>query len=291
MKQVILILALILVLPVSGQAASYRDALGRTVELPAPAERILSLVPAVTEILFTLNLQDRIVAATDSCDYPPAAGQLPKVGEYANPGIENILLFKPDLVFASAGMNSPNLVKRLETLGIPVYVVYSHSVAETLKTISAIGELTARQNEAAAAVREITGRLDWISGKLAQRPKPSVLTCIMLQPLTVAGPDTFIDDIISHAGGINIVAAGPSRYPTWGKEALLTLNPDAIIVSSYPGQPDPLTFFNQWPQLQAVRDRRIAHIEADWLHRPGPRMVLGIEAMARALHPDVDFDE
>ena len=113
----------------------------------------------------------------------------------------------------------------------------------------------------------------------------------MLQPLTVAGPDTFIADIIKLAGGINVVPKGPSRYPTWNTEALLTVNPETIIVSTYPGQPTPKHFFDHWPQLQAVRTQQIIEINADWLHRPGPRMILGIEALAKALHPSISIEK
>jgi iron complex transport system substrate-binding protein len=113
----------------------------------------------------------------------------------------------------------------------------------------------------------------------------------MLQPLTVAGPETFGDDIMRIAGGLNVVPTGPSRYPTWNSEALLTIDPEVIIVSTYPGQPDPEQFFARWPLLQAVKNQRIVHIEADWIHRPGPRIILGIEALAKALHPDIRIDE
>lgn len=291
MKFLVLIALLIVSAPSSVLGESFDDALGRRIELSQPPERIISLVPAVTEILFKLNLQEKLVAVTDYCDYPEAAKKLPKVGQYSRPSLENILLYKPDLVFASAGMNRPSLIKRLESFKIPVYIVYPQSVDQTVQTIQNIGNVTDKKSEAAQVVGDLQKRINTIEQKLEQFEKPKVLTFIMLQPLTVAGPETFIDDIIKLTGGNNIVPPGPSRYPTWNSEALLVLDPEVIVVSSHPGQPDPQQFFKKWPQLKAVKNNRIVQIEADWLHRPGPRMLLGVEAMAKALHPDINFDD
>lgn len=270
--------------------AEFEDALGRQLSFDQPPQRIISLVPAVTEILFALGLQDRLVAVTDYCDYPPAAKELPQVGLYSRPSLESILLFKPDLVIASAGMNRPSLVKRLEGLNIPVYVVNPHNIAESIETIRNLGSLNGRSMEAEDIVTAMQARIDRLEEQLSVERKPQILTLIMLQPLTVAGPDTFIDDIIKRSGGENVVPAGPSRYPTWNSEALLAIDPEVIVVSSHPGQPDPQSFFEQWPQLQAVRNKRVVEIEADWLHRPGPRIVLGIEAMTKVLHPGINLE-
>ncbi|MCW8860235.1 MAG: cobalamin-binding protein [Deltaproteobacteria bacterium] len=291
MKNLFLTVLICLIAPINLLATEFHDALGRKLTLPHTPQRILSLVPAVTEILFALGLDNEIVAVTDYCDYPAAAQKLPKVGEYADPGLENILLFKPDLVFAAADMNRPTLVRRLETLNIPVYVVYPHTVNAALKTIRSIGDITGEPSKAQRLAASIEMRIDRIQQQLPGRKRPGVLEAVMLQPLTVAGPETFGDDIMRIAGGLNVVPTGPSRYPTWNSEALLTIDPEVIIVSTYPGQPDPEQFFARWPLLQAVKNQRIVHIEADWIHRPGPRIILGIEALAKALHPDIRIDE
>lgn len=290
-RTVLLSLIVSLILPLSATAAQYEDALGRHVVLPQTPRHILSLVPSVTEILFALGLGDRIVAVTDYCTYPPAAQKLPKVGEYADPGLESILLFQPDLVFAAADMNRPALVRRLDELHIPVYVVYPQTVAKTLETIRNIGDVTGKHLEADYLAASIEARIAGIEIQLTGQKRPGILACIMLQPLIVAGPETFVADIIRLAGGTNLVPKGPSRYPTWNSEALLTIDPEAVVVSSYPGQPDPEVFFNHWPQLQAVKNNRIIRIDADWIQRPGPRMILGIEALAKILRPDINIDE
>lgn len=290
-NRILFISIIIFLFPLNSFSAQYVDALNRNVTIQEPPQRMVSLVPSVTEILFELGLGTRLAAVTDFCTYPEAAQQLPKVGGYADPGLENILLYQPDLVFAAADMSRPALVQRLELMKIPVYVVYPQTVEETLKTILMIGAVTGAGSKAERLVASIEARIEKTQGQVTTGNRPGVLECVMLQPLTVAGPDTFVADIIRMVGGTNLVPSGPSRYPTWNAEALLSADPKAIIVSSYPGQPDPEQFFKRWPQLQAVKNNRIIRIEADWIHRPGPRMILGIEALAKALHPDISFDE
>ncbi|WP_321365905.1 cobalamin-binding protein [uncultured Desulfuromusa sp.] len=290
-KLILFFFIIILLFPLNSFSAQYVDALNRTVTIQESPQRIVSLVPSITETLFNLGLENRIVAATDFCTYPEAAQKLPKVGGYADPSLESILIYQPNLVIAAADMNRPALVRRLELMGIPVYVVHSQTVAETLKTIQDIALITGAEKQGKKLVDSINKRIQTVQRQIAGRAPVTTIECVMLQPLTVAGPDTFINDIINIAGGKNAVPKGPSRYPTWNTEALLSVDPEAIIVSTYPGQPAPKHFFDGWPQLKAVKNNHIILIEADWIHRPGPRMILGIEALAKALHPDISIDE
>lgn len=271
-------------------AATFSDALGRQVDLSESPQRIVSLSPNVTEILFALRAEDKLVAVTDACTYPEAATKLPNIGQYADPSVEQILLTRPDLVIATADMNRPQLVKRLEKFGIPVYVIYPRSVADTLDTILALGEITGHTEQSAALVDNFKVRLKRIVLKTTDQPPVAALICVMLEPLVVAGPQTIVGDILSYVGGVNPVPETGGSYPTWNLEALLRLDPEVIVISAHPGQPDPLRWLADWPQLQAVRQQRVYDIEADWLHRPAPRMILGIEALAKALHPDIDFE-
>jgi len=281
----------ILFLSCPAVAVEFTDAVNRQVSIPSSPQRIVSLVPSVTEILFNLGLEQHIAAVTDFCTYPDAALKLPKVGNYADPSLESILLHQPDLVIAAADMNRPALIRRLELMEIPVYVVHPQTVTTTLATITRIGEITSAGKQGQQLVNSIQARIEKIQQQVSAFKPKTTLACIMLQPLTVAGPDTFIADIIDIVGGLNVVPKGPSRYPTWNTEALLTVDPEFIIVSTYPGQPTPKHFFDHWPQLQAVRNQQIIVINADWIHRPGPRMILGIEALAKALHPGITIDE
>ncbi len=284
-----LFMSLIFAGSVSG--TDFTDAVGRRVSIPESPRRIISLVPSVTEILFKLGLEKQLVADTDACTYPAAAQKLPKVGNYAEPSLEAILLHKPDLVIAAADINRPALIHRLELLKIPVFVIHPRTVAETLSTIETLGLICGRAQQGKQLAASLRRRIEKLQKQIAGRPRPTTLGCVMLRPLTVAGPETLVDNIIGIAGGINVVPAGPSRYPTWNSEALLAANPQTIIVSTYPGQPDPEEYFSRWPQLRAVKEKRIIRIDADWIHRPGPRLILGIEALARGLHPGIACDE
>lgn len=272
-------------------AATFTDAVGRRVILSEPPQRIISLSPNITEILFALGAEDKLVAVSDACTWPQEATKLPNVGSYADPSLEQILLMRPHLVFAAADMNRPALVKRLESFNIPVYVVYPRTVEETLATILTIGDISGRSTQAHVMVQDFRARLQRVEQQLQDRLPSTALISVMLQPLVVAGPQTIVGDILRYAGGSNPVPAGSGSYPTWNMEALLKLDPEVIIISAHPGQPDPASWFDDWPQLQAVRQQRIYDIEADWIHRPGPRMILGIEALAKTLHPDIDLND
>ncbi|MGE4578272.1 MAG: ABC transporter substrate-binding protein [Desulfuromonadales bacterium] len=266
-------------------SATWTDAVGRTVQVPDHPQRLVSLVPSLTEILFALNLGDRLVGATQFCTYPPAAAQVPRVGNYMQPSLEAIVASKPDLVFASADMAAPALVAQLDKIGIATFVVAPRDLDSTIATIRTIGsvlEETATADRLARGMEEAFCR---IRAATENRPRPRVLLAIMVNPLTVAGPNTLGHHLIETARGINVVPNGPGRYPTWSMEAVLAADPDVIIVSPNPGEANPAAHFAAWPQLRAVRENRVITIpDPDWVYRPGPRLILGLEAIARALH-------
>ncbi|MFO7577313.1 MAG: helical backbone metal receptor [Pelovirga sp.] len=290
MPKLLLALVLLFLCGPAIAATTFTDALGRPVALDAPPQRIISLVPSVTEILFALGAEARLVAVTDACTYPPAATGLPHVGSYADPSLEQILRHRPDLVFAAADMNRPALVERLDALNIPVFVVYPQTVMDTLETIGAIAQITGHGAAGATIIADFAARLRRVEEQVGTRPPVTALVCVMLEPLVVAGPATIVGDVLRYAGGSNPVPAGSNNYPTWNLETVLRINPEVIVVSAHPGQPSPAAVFDQWPQLRAVAEDRIVETVADWIHRPGPRMILGIEALARILHPDISLE-
>lgn len=283
----ILLLSMFLAAPLSGGAAVWTDAMDRQVELPATPQRIVSLVPSVTEILFALGAGDRLVGATRYGTYPPAARALPRVGDYGDPNLEVVALLNPDLVLLAADAASPALLARIEALGIAAYVVYPKDIAETLATIRRLGRILARPEAGARVAAELESKLAAVRRTAAGRPRPSVLFCVMTEPLVVAGPGTLIDDLIRVAGGRNVVPAGAMRYPTWNLESLLAADPDLIVASVHPGQAEPAELAAAWPELTAARHRRIVTIEPDWVSRPGPRLALGAEALQKIFQDSV----
>lgn len=265
-------------------AAVWPDALGRRVQVPSEPRRIVSLVPSVTEILFALGLGDRVAGVTDFCDYPPEARRKPRVGGYAEPSLEVLVALQPDLVFASADSTKPQLVSRLERLGLPVYVVYPKTYADVVETVRSVGRVAG----AAAAGERLAANMEGAARRtreaVAGRRAVRALLSVMVRPLVVVGPGTFGDDLLRLAGGENVVPAGPSHYPTWGPEALYAADPEVIVVTPHPGETDPQAAFTRWPELRAVREGRVVAVAPDSVQRPGPRLADGLRALARALH-------
>jgi iron complex transport system substrate-binding protein len=246
----------------------------------------VSLVPSVTEILFALGLGGRVVGVTDWCTNPPEAASKPKIGKYAEPSLEAVVAQAPDLVVASADSTKPAFVARLEAAGLPVYVVYPKSLAETARTMRDLGRVTGASREGeklAADLEDAVRRAAGPPSSAGRRPR--VLLCVSLRPLMVAGPKTLAGDLIRAVGAENVVPAGAANYPTWGMEAVLEKDPDVIVVSPLPGDPDPAQVFGPGRELRAVSGGRVVAVEADWLQRPGPRLSLGLGALSRAAWP------
>ena len=283
--RLMLLCGLLLCCWISPAAAIARlDALGRPVDLPAVPQRIVSLAPSVTETLFALGVGDRVVGVTRYCDYPAAARSRTKVGGYTNPNLELILTLNPDLVIVSTGKSSPLLPERLSELGLPVFTVAPDSLTDTFATIGLLGEVTGVPEAGRSLAAELENVVFNIKAAVKDRKPPGVLLCIMVRPLRLAGPGTLGDDLIRAAGGINLVPPGSEPYPSWGMEKLLRVNPEVIIVSPHPSDPDPAAYFSAWSGLRAVREKRVVSIEPDWLHRPGPRLRRGLTALVDALH-------
>lgn len=265
--------------------------MGRPVEVSAQPQRIVSLVPSVTEILYELGVAERLVGVTRYCTYPPQATTKAQVGDYGDPNLEAIAALEPDLVILAADAANPALLARIEALAIPVYIIYPKGVQEAIAAIRQIGQVVGAAEAGEAAAQRLQEAIEGVRGAAAGPVRPRVVFCVMPQPLVVAGPGTLIDDLIQLAGGINVVPAGPSRYPTWGKESLLAADPDVIVVSSHPGKGDPALLFKGWPELRAVKNRHVVTVEPDWVSRPGPRLALGAEALAelfRNVKPTAD---
>ena len=279
-----MILVLVMLAAAPAMAQPVTDALGRSVGGETVPQRIVSLTPSVTEILYALGDEDRLIGVTSYCNYPEAAKSKPKVGEYASPSLEVLAAMQPDLLFMSADNSSPEMLARFESLNIPVYIAYPRSVSETAALIRNMGHLLERQELAEKLAAKLDRSVECARTLTSNRPRTKVLCTVMTQPLVVAGRHTLLDNLVEIAGGENVVPEGANRYPTWGIESVLAANPDVILISPHPGQTDPSAIYRQWPELKAVRDERLMTIEADWIQRPGPRLVRGLSAMTKALH-------
>lgn len=265
-----------------------RDALGNNVTVRAEPQRIISLAPAMTEILFALGLDKKIVGVTEYCNYPPAARSKPKIGGIVNPSVERILAQRPQLVLGMR-LNPKPVLRAISRAGVPTYAAEPRSVEEVMTTIATIGALTGRRQDAERLVKSLRSRLAAVAHKIQKLPRPTVMFLCSQDPLWVAGADTFPDHAVRLAGGRN-AASDVKGYKQYDAEMLLARDPDVILLTSMEGGKDEaqLRAFIERPSmrgLSAVRKRRVHVINADIVDRAGPRIVEAIEQLAPKLHP------
>lgn len=274
--------------PAAGITAT--DALGRTVTVPKPPERIVSLAPSNTEILFALGLGERTVGVTDYCDYPPEAKAKEKVGGFKDPSVEKVISLRPDLVLATGGIQR-EVVDRLDQLGVPVFVLDPHTMDEVLagiRTVARLAGAAAAGDRVAAGLEARIAAVRDRTGAIPEAERPAVFYEVWPDPLMTAGPGSFAHDMIALAGGRNVAADTAQPYPKFSLEALVAADP-AVIVTPFEETARDLAAGRRpgWRGLRAVRDGRIAVVNQDLTSRPGPRLVDGLEAMARAIHPEI----
>ena len=277
-------------------AVTITDDLGMTVTIENPPERIVSLSPANTEILFALGLDEKIVGVTEYCTYPDAALSKEKIGGFSTVNIEKVSVLNPDLIVAADG-NSEETLAHLRELGFTVITINADTIDTTLNDILLVGKATGADAEAEALVSSMKSDLAEIAEKTSAEEKPTILHCMWTDPLWVSGSGTFQDEMITAAGGIN-AAAAEGGWVALTLEKFLTMNPDIIVVDSGNGMgvgaDDALRdFFLKDPRMQslsAVQNEQVYVVNADIIDRGGPRIVEGVEALAQIAHPDIFGD-
>jgi len=265
------------------------DDLGRSVGLTKPPERIVSLSPAATEILFAIGAGPKVVAGTEYDTYPEEAKKLPRIGGFTpqSINIEAILSHKPDLVVAAP---QKDVIAALEKFGIPVVALDPKSVDDVWKNIDLLGKLTGCEEKAKEVANN--GRLTWrVSQKRKPRdtPLPKVLFVLADEPLITSGQGTFIDEIISTAEGTNVFADVKESWPKVSDEQVLARGADVILCVEHAGGdggsvPERLKKRPGWDKLKAVQNGKVFAVDADLITRPGPRLVDGLEAVEKLLH-------
>jgi iron complex transport system substrate-binding protein len=271
----------------TGQARTFTDGLGREVNIGPSPRRIVSLAPSVTETLFALGLGGRIVGVTSYCDFPEEATSKEKVGDTINPNAERIIALRPDLVVITTASQLERLSRQLGELNIPVYVANPRTVRQVVASIRKLGEATGAEARAKSVADEMERRIAAVEGRVKELPKPRVLYVLQTAPLITAGRNTFINDLINLAGGQSITGSETADYPQLSRETAIARAPEVIVAPASHG-----TEFVKAEDLQrdfaatpAIRANRIVKVNADWVDRPGPRIVDGLEQLAQGLHP------
>jgi iron complex transport system substrate-binding protein len=267
---------------------NFTDGLGRAVSISTNPQRIISLAPNVTEILFALGLESRVAGVTSYCDFPEAAKAKEKIGDTLQPNLEKIISLKPDLVAVSTSSQLENLTQRLDQLAIPVYITNPRSVRDVAASIRSLGEVTGTVDRARVLAAEMESRIDAVERRVRDLPRPGVLYVLQTAPLITAGRDTFINDLINIAGGKSISGEETAEYPQFSRETVVARAPEVIVAPSIHGaelvkEPDLRRDFATTP---AIRSNRIVWVSPDLVDRPGPRIVEGLEQLAKGLHPN-----
>jgi iron complex transport system substrate-binding protein len=262
------------------------DDSGAAVTLAQPATRIVSLAPANTEIAYAIGAGDKMVAGTSYDDYPEEAKSLPKIGDFANPSVEKIASFQPDLVLAAGGIQA-GLRSKLEKLGVQVYVVDPTTYEGVMASITELGQLAGTSGEAQQVVDTMKQAQTDVQAKVGSLTKPTTFLEIYSRPLMTAGSGTFIDDMITIAGGENIGAAAGSGFPSFSTEVLVQKDPVVYIADSGSmSEPGDISKRAGFSELTAVKDGRVYVIADNLVARPGPRLAQGLQELAKMIHPE-----
>ncbi len=259
-------------------------------EGPAAGTRIASLAPSTTEILFRLGLEDLLVGATDKCDYPPQARDIPRVGGFGSPNVETLMALHVDLVVAS-GLDKRGAAASLHKAGVRVLDVQPRNFRELFEAIGAIAQAVGRPERAGPVVAAMQGELERTAGLYRTVPperRPRVYVEIWHDPITTVGGGSFIDEVIDRAGGFNVAHNLPQPFPRVSPEQVIQWDPDVIVITYMnraPADTSELAGRIGWDGISAVRKGRIVRdIPNDLLLRPGPRLVDGVRILAQRLY-------
>jgi iron complex transport system substrate-binding protein len=273
------------------------DQLGRVVTQKETPQRIVSLAPSNTEILFALGLGSRIVGVTDYCTYPPEAKEKPSIGGFSTPNIEEIIVKSPDLVLANV-IHKDKAIPQLESKGLTVVALNPKTIDEVFAAITLVGKVTGAEKEADRLVADMKDRIKDITkktGSLAESQKRRVLEIVWHDPLMAAGSGTLHDELISKAGGINI-ARNLADYADISLEAVIAANPEVMIADIGMGEGEDLPFQflvseSRLKDTDARKNNRVYAINVELVSHPGPRTVEALEKLAKFIHPELFKDQ
>ena len=275
----------------AGFPVTLTDAQKVTVTVPRRPERIVSVSPTVTEMLFAIGAGDRVVAVTEQCNYPPEVKRLAKIGGWFSPSAERAVGRRPDLVIGQRG-NSPEFVGTVRKAGCTVFTIAPATLDDIYRNLREIGRLVGEEAGAEKVVAQMQARLAEVKRRVSAVPasrRAKAFIVIQVSPVWTAGRGTFQDDAIRAAGASN-VGRSVDGFREFSNESLLAANPDFLLASTMEGaamrmkrdiESNPVL-----NQLRAVRAGRVIVLDGDEVMRPGPRVVNAVEAMARGFYPE-----
>ncbi|MDB5760625.1 MAG: cobalamin-binding protein [Burkholderia sp.] len=268
----------------SHAAISVKDGSGATVTLAHPAQRVVTLAPHATELVFAAGAGKRLVGASDYSDYPPEANAIPRIGNSYQIDIERLLALRPDLLVVWQGGNGERQLEPLRRLGVPIYRSEPKSLDDIANEIERLGRLTGTEASARPAAIALRARLAALAERYRDKPPVSVFYQVWDQPLYTLNGRQIVSDAIRLCGGVNVFAGLAALAPTVGIEAVLQKNPEVIVRGSKDGETTTgLSMWKTYPALLAVQRGNLYTVRSDLMTRAGPRMVDGAEALCGLL--------
>jgi len=269
-------------------AISVTDDTGATVTLPAPAQRVISLAPHVTELLYAAGGGAKLIGAVSYSDYPPEAKKLPRVGDNKSLDLERLVALKPDLIVVWRHGNAQRQLDRLREMHIPLFFSEPHHLDDVAASLTKLGQLLGTSPAADAAAAAYRQDIAALRSRYAGRAPVSVFYQVWDQPLMTLNGEHMVSDVIALCGGRNVFAKLAPLVPTVSTEAVLAANPEAIVTAA-PGATEPDTTLPQlgawraWPSLTAVANHNLFAIDGDLINRPAPRIAQGAKQMCEDL--------
>jgi len=274
------------------QPGTYTDDMGRAVAIDQIPQRLVSFGPSITEILFALGLEEKVVGVSSYCDYPEAAELKPKVGDAFNPSLERIVELEPDLVLT---LKQEQLNTELDALGIKFMVLDPEDIDGILGDIELVGKITGTEKRAEELIKDMQDSISQVIVLMEDAPKVRVFFIVDATDLTLpwtAGTGSFIDALITMAGGENVAAKAPGAWVQFSLEQIVSSDPEVIIIQTMTGgiptvSKEELEEHPVWGEMTAVKQDKIYLINGDLVSRPGHRIVQGLEEMAEIIYPEL----
>lgn len=248
--------------------------------VPAKVRRVVTLAPSLTEMVQVLGAGGTLVGVS-RFDEAPEVAKLPRVGGFVDPSVEAVLALKPDLVLVQPGPGNQRPVEKMAELGVPVLMLPLHSVKDVLAGMRAVGKALGREKEAQDLVSRIEATRTRIREAAAKRPSPRVLIVYGFEPLVVAGPGSFADELLRDAGGVNVAADGGSAYPVYSLERVVRARPDVVVDTAHVDVGK-----DKLRALPVLADARWVDVPSLALLQPGPSLGRGLEELFGLLHPE-----
>lgn len=268
-------------------AVQVTDDAGQTVRLERPAARIVSLIPSATDLLVAMGARAQLAGRTDY-DRDSALAALPSVGGGLDPSIEALVALRPDLVISFETQGDAALRTQLRGLGIPVYGLAAQDTADVFRALGNLGTLAGRRPGADSVATAIRGELEAVRRSVAGRPAPTVINVAWVDPPMIAGPTTFLSELVRVAGGRPAFEDLKQEWPQVSVEEIVSRKPQVVIIPGGAGaefSADALRAAPGWRELAASPGTRVAEVPVAVINRPGPRLGEAARALRDAIHP------